>query len=174
MACLLLVAGIATHTIMPTLMAINDINIFSQLTQLYKLRVAICIIAAQRDYAAETLETQLAEARSRNSQLQGEVEKLNDTVFSKTFRAPSAWAEREVKYKMEKKDWDTQVTCCCTPLYPSAYSSGGRTAGGNTCWCSFPHQNSSCLEEKVHVRQLPVQIMSAHFRHQGSGYNHWQ
>lgn len=58
---------------------------------------------------AETLETQLAEARSRNAQLQGEVEKLNDTVFSKTFRAPSAWAEREVKYKMEKKDWDTQV-----------------------------------------------------------------
>ena len=58
---------------------------------------------------AVTLEAQLAEARSNNAQLQGEVEKLNDTVFSKTFRAPSAWAEREVKYKMEKKDWDTQV-----------------------------------------------------------------
>ena len=58
---------------------------------------------------AVTLEAQLAEARSSNARLQGEVEKLNDTVFSKTFRAPSAWAEREVKYKMEKKDWDTQV-----------------------------------------------------------------
>ncbi|KAL3149281.1 hypothetical protein ABBQ32_002097 [Trebouxia sp. C0010 RCD-2024] len=58
---------------------------------------------------AVTLEAQLAEARVSNSRLQGEVEKLNDTVFSKTFRAPSAWAEREVKYKMEKKDWDAQV-----------------------------------------------------------------
>ena len=38
------------------------------------------------------------------------MEKLNDTVFSKTFRAPSAWAEREVKYKMEKKAWDTEVS----------------------------------------------------------------
>ena len=61
-------------------------------------------------HAAVTLEVQLAEAKSSNAQLQGEVEKLNDTVFSKTFRAPSAWAEREVKYKMEKKDWDTQVS----------------------------------------------------------------
>ena len=36
MACLLLVAGIATHAIMPTLVASNDINTFSQLTQWYK------------------------------------------------------------------------------------------------------------------------------------------
>ncbi|DBA70500.1 TPA: hypothetical protein ACH3X2_011901 [Trebouxia sp. C0005] len=69
----------------------------------------LLVAAAKVLQDAETLETQLAEARSRNAQLQGEVEKLNDTVFSKTFRAPSAWAEREVKYKMEKKDWDTQV-----------------------------------------------------------------
>ena len=34
-----------------------------------------------------------------------EVEDLNNTVFSKSFKAPSAWAEREVKYKMEKRDW---------------------------------------------------------------------
>ena len=66
---------------------------------------------------AVTLEAQLAEARSRNARLQGEVEKLNDTVFSKTFRAPSAWAEREVKYKMEKKDWDTQVDLPAEHLY---------------------------------------------------------
>lgn len=37
-----------------------------------------------------------------------EVEDLNNTVFSKSFKAPSAWAEREVKYKMEKRDWDAQ------------------------------------------------------------------
>ena len=60
--------------------------------------------------AAGTLEAQLAEAQANNAQLKGEVEKLNDTVFSKTFRAPSAWAEREVKYKMEKKAWDTEVS----------------------------------------------------------------
>lgn len=32
---------------------------------------------------------------------------------------------------MEKKDWDTQVTCCMPHIYPSAYSSGGRTAFQN-------------------------------------------
>lgn len=37
-----------------------------------------------------------------------EVEDLNNTVFSKSFKAPSAWAEREVKYKMEKRDWDAE------------------------------------------------------------------
>jgi hypothetical protein len=36
------------------------------------------------------------------------VEDLNNTVFSKSFKAPSAWAEREVKYKMEKRDWDAE------------------------------------------------------------------
>ena len=35
-----------------------------------------------------------------------EVEELRDTMFSKTFKPPSAWAEREVKYKMEKKAWE--------------------------------------------------------------------
>lgn len=68
-------------------------------------------------HVAETLETQLSETKTRNTQLQGEVEKLNDTVFSKTFRAPSAWAEREVKYKMEKKDWVTQVTPVALSLH---------------------------------------------------------
>lgn len=37
-----------------------------------------------------------------------EVEHLNNTVLSKNFKAPSAWAEREVKYKMEKRDWDAE------------------------------------------------------------------
>lgn len=30
-------------------------------------------------------------------------------MFSKSFKAPSAWAEREVKYKMEKRAWEQQV-----------------------------------------------------------------
>ena len=42
------------------------------------------------------------------AKLAREVEDLNNTVFSKSFKAPSAWAEREVKYKMEKRDWDEQ------------------------------------------------------------------
>lgn len=30
-------------------------------------------------------------------------------MFSKAFKAPSAWAEREVKYKMDKKQWDAEA-----------------------------------------------------------------
>ena len=37
------------------------------------------------------------------------VDELNDIVFSKTFQPPSAWADRERKYKMEKRDWETDV-----------------------------------------------------------------
>lgn len=75
-------------------------------------------------------EAQLADAVALNAKLQGEMDQLNDTVFSKTFRAPSAWAEREVKYKMDKKAWDSQVgtshlhlllgysTCCFSHKLP--------------------------------------------------------
>ena len=59
---------------------------------------------------AGAAEAQLADAVAANAKLQAEVDQLNDTVFSKTFRAPSAWAEGEVKYKMDKKAWDTQVS----------------------------------------------------------------
>ncbi len=38
-----------------------------------------------------------------------ELEDLNSTVFSKSFKAPSAWAEREVKHKMEKRAWEIEV-----------------------------------------------------------------
>lgn len=38
-----------------------------------------------------------------------EVTELNETVFSRSFKAPSAWAEREVKYKAEKRDWSSNV-----------------------------------------------------------------
>ena len=41
--------------------------------------------------------------------LQREIQQLNETVFSKSFKAPSAWAEREVKYKAEKRAWEQQV-----------------------------------------------------------------
>ena len=44
-----------------------------------------------------------------NERLVKEVTELNDTVFSRSFKAPSAWAEREVKYKAEKRDWTAQV-----------------------------------------------------------------
>jgi hypothetical protein len=37
------------------------------------------------------------------------VDELNDIVFSKTFKAPSAWADRERKYKMEARDWGVEV-----------------------------------------------------------------
>lgn len=43
-----------------------------------------------------------------NERLAKEVQELNDTVFSRSFKAPSAWAEREVKYKAEKRDWTAQ------------------------------------------------------------------
>lgn len=37
------------------------------------------------------------------------MDELNDIVFSKTFKAPSAWADRERKYKMDARDWDVEV-----------------------------------------------------------------
>lgn len=37
------------------------------------------------------------------------VDELQDIVYSKTFKAPSAWADRERKYKMEKLDWETKA-----------------------------------------------------------------
>ena len=37
------------------------------------------------------------------------MDELNDIVFSKTFQPPSAWADRERKYKMEKRDWEIDV-----------------------------------------------------------------
>ena len=44
-----------------------------------------------------------------NERLGKEVTELNETVFSRSFKAPSAWAEREVKYKAEKRDWNAQL-----------------------------------------------------------------
>lgn len=41
--------------------------------------------------------------------LANSVDELQDIVYSKTFKAPSAWADRERKYKMEKLTWETQA-----------------------------------------------------------------
>ena len=43
-----------------------------------------------------------------SQRLQTEIQQLNDTVFSKSFKPPSAWADREVKYKMEKRAWEQE------------------------------------------------------------------
>jgi hypothetical protein len=40
--------------------------------------------------------------------LQKEVTRLHETMTSKAFRAPSAWAEREVKYRQDKKRWEEE------------------------------------------------------------------
>ena len=52
------------------------------------------------------LKAELEEVKSRNETLAKENEELSDMMTSKQFKAPSAWAEREVKYKLEKKEWE--------------------------------------------------------------------
>ena len=49
--------------------------------------------------------------KQEKSRITKEVDDLNNTVLSKSFKAPSAWAEREVKYKAEKRDWEAQARC---------------------------------------------------------------
>jgi len=51
-------------------------------------------------------------AAQEKDALAKEMEDLNSTVFSKSFKAPSAWAEREVKYKMEKRAWEIEARAC--------------------------------------------------------------
>ncbi|KAL4436325.1 hypothetical protein ABPG77_009887 [Micractinium sp. CCAP 211/92] len=53
-------------------------------------------------------DAKLVGVQQENARLRAEVEELNDTMFSKTFKPPSAWAEREIKYKSEKKHWEEQ------------------------------------------------------------------
>ncbi len=57
-----------------------------------------------RDYAA--VQATLDQERASKKELQTEVDRLNEITSSKTFKAPSAWAEREVKYKQEKEKWE--------------------------------------------------------------------
>ena len=67
-----------------------------------------------------------------NERLRAEITELNDTVFSKNFKAPSAWAEREIKYKMEKKQWEQQVR---QNMHVVALAEG-RARGHATCHSS--------------------------------------
>jgi chromosome segregation ATPase len=66
----------------------------------------VAAVAARmlRSHAAtqQALEAERREAQ----QLREEVAELNETMTTKTFKAPSAWAEREVKYKQDKRRWE--------------------------------------------------------------------
>ncbi|KAK9825855.1 hypothetical protein WJX81_004552 [Elliptochloris bilobata] len=70
---------------------------------------ALLAAAAKALRDVSVLDRQLMRARLEKDALAKEVEDLNSTVFSKSFKAPSAWAEREVKYKMERRAWEIEV-----------------------------------------------------------------
>ena len=55
------------------------------------------------------MQTELDEARARNLALEKENQELTEMMTSKQFKPPSAWAEREVKHKLEQKEWEEQV-----------------------------------------------------------------
>jgi len=57
-----------------------------------------------REY--HTLQSELEEEKQKNERLSHELEDLKITMTSKVFKPPSAWADREVKYQLEKKKWD--------------------------------------------------------------------
>ena len=56
------------------------------------------------------MEADLAAQKAESERLQTEIERLTETMSSKTFKAPSAWAEREVKYRQDMKRWDEERT----------------------------------------------------------------
>lgn len=56
-----------------------------------------------------SLQEELDEVRERNKVLVKENQELTETMTSKQFKAPSAWAEREVKYKLERKEWEEDI-----------------------------------------------------------------
>lgn len=47
----------------------------------------------------------LHELEAQNEDLRREVASLTETMFGKTFKAPSAWAEREIRYKRDEQAW---------------------------------------------------------------------
>ena len=51
-------------------------------------------------------QAELEELRARNDTLAKENAELTEMMTSKQFKAPSAWAEREVKHKLEQKEWE--------------------------------------------------------------------
>ena len=60
-----------------------------------------------RDYSKQ--QGELEEERYLKESMQKELAELNDLVNAETFKAPSAWAEREVKYKQDKRRWEEEV-----------------------------------------------------------------
>ena len=55
------------------------------------------------------MQSEVDELRSKNEALAKENEELTEMMTSKQFKAPSAWAEREVKHKLDQKEWEEQV-----------------------------------------------------------------
>lgn len=77
-------------------------GLVEKLMHTWTKRALHCAAVADADVLASLFEQE----KERLAQM---VEELNDIVFSKTFKAPSAWADRERKYKMEARDWDVEV-----------------------------------------------------------------
>jgi len=55
------------------------------------------------------LQEEVEELREKNETLVKENQELTETMTSKQFKPPSAWAEREVKYKLERKEWEESL-----------------------------------------------------------------
>ncbi len=55
------------------------------------------------------MQVELDEVKARNVALTKENEELTEMMTSKQFKPPSAWAEREVKHKLDQKEWDDQL-----------------------------------------------------------------
>lgn len=66
--------------------------------------VAVAAARMLRSHAAT--QRALEVERGEVERLRVEVAELTDTMTAKTFKAPSAWAEREVKYKQDKRRWE--------------------------------------------------------------------
>lgn len=82
-----------------------------------------------RGYAA--IDAELATQRAECERLRGEVDRMQETMSSKTFKAPSAWAEREVKYRQDKKIWEEEKRAMESNMTALRIGGGGGiTAGG--------------------------------------------
>ena len=55
------------------------------------------------------LQEEVEELREKNETIVKENQELTETMTSKQFKPPSAWAEREVKYKLERKEWEESL-----------------------------------------------------------------
>lgn len=64
--------------------------------------------AARMLHEYASVQQSLKEQRASNEKLTTEIAELNEMMTAKTFKAPSAWAEREVKYKQDKRRWEEE------------------------------------------------------------------